>query len=77
MKIAAWYDQTQLVRASAGSVRDAILIGIGLAGLVLFLFLRNTRVIVIAMLVVPATLAITPANRYSRNFVRLTAKPAL
>jgi CzcA family heavy metal efflux pump len=59
VKIAAWYDQTQLVRASAGSVRDAILIGIGLAGLVLFLFLRNTRVILIAMLVVPATLAIT------------------
>src|SRR6185437_10486646 len=59
LKIAAWYDQTQLVRASAGSVRDAILIGIVLAGLVLFVFLRNTRVILIAMLVVPATLAIT------------------
>ena len=59
VKIAAWYDQTQLVRESAGSVRDAILIGIVLAGLVLFAFLRNTRVILIAMLVVPATLAIT------------------
>ncbi|HET7301401.1 MAG TPA: efflux RND transporter permease subunit, partial [Oleiagrimonas sp.] len=59
VKIATWYDQTRLVRASAGSVRDAILIGIGLAGLVLFVFLRNTRVILIAMLVVPATLAIT------------------
>ncbi|HXE66733.1 MAG TPA: efflux RND transporter permease subunit [Rhodanobacteraceae bacterium] len=59
VKIAAWYDQTQLVRASAGSVRDAILIGIVLAGLVLFVFLRNTRVILIALLVVPATLAIT------------------
>jgi CzcA family heavy metal efflux pump len=59
VKIAAWYDQTQLVRASAGSVRDAILIGIVLAGLVLLVFLRNTRVILIAMLVVPSTLAIT------------------
>jgi CzcA family heavy metal efflux pump len=59
VKIAAWYDQTQLVRGAASSVRDAILIGIVLAGLVLFLFLRNTRVILIAMLVVPATLAIT------------------
>src|SRR5690348_4054454 len=57
--IAAWYDQTQLVRGAAGSVRDAILIGIVLAGLVLFVFLRNTRVIFVAMLVVPATLAIT------------------
>ncbi|MGH8124611.1 MAG: efflux RND transporter permease subunit [Rhodanobacteraceae bacterium] len=59
VKIAAWYDQTQLVRESAGSVRDAILIGIGLAALVLFAFLRNTRVILIALLVVPGTLAIT------------------
>jgi CzcA family heavy metal efflux pump len=59
VKIAAWYDQTQLVRSSAGSVRDAILIGIGLAALVLFVFLRNARVILIALLVVPATLAIT------------------
>ncbi|MGN6789118.1 MAG: efflux RND transporter permease subunit, partial [Rhodanobacteraceae bacterium] len=59
VKLATWYDQTQLVEAAAGSVRDAILIGIGLAGLVLFVFLRNTRVILIALLVVPATLAIT------------------
>src|SRR5579875_3364957 len=59
VKIAAWYDQTQLVKGAAASVRDAILIGILLAGLVLFVFLRNTRVIVIALLVVPATLAIT------------------
>ncbi|HET7558025.1 MAG TPA: efflux RND transporter permease subunit [Rhodanobacteraceae bacterium] len=59
VKIAAWYDQTQLVRGAAASVRDAILIGIVLAGLVLLVFLRNTRVILIAMLVVPATLAIT------------------
>ncbi|MGH8215339.1 MAG: efflux RND transporter permease subunit [Rhodanobacteraceae bacterium] len=59
VKIAAWYDQSQLVRGSEGSVRDAILIGIVLAGIVLFVFLRNTRVILIAMLVVPATLAIT------------------
>ncbi|HEX7325768.1 MAG TPA: efflux RND transporter permease subunit [Rhodanobacteraceae bacterium] len=59
VKIATWYDQTQLVRESASSVRDAILIGIVLAALVLFVFLRNARVIVIALLVVPGTLAIT------------------
>ncbi|MEO8958033.1 MAG: efflux RND transporter permease subunit [Rudaea sp.] len=59
VKIATWYDQTQLVKGAAASVRDAILIGIVLAGLVLFVFLRNTRVILVAMLVVPATLAIT------------------
>ena len=59
VKVANWYDQSQLVTGAAGSVRDAILVGIVLAGLVLFVFLRNTRVIVVAMLVVPAVLAIT------------------
>ncbi len=59
VKIANWYDQTQLVTGAASSVRDAILIGIVLAGLVLFVFLRNTRVILVAMIVVPGVLAIT------------------
>ncbi|HJU26335.1 MAG TPA: efflux RND transporter permease subunit, partial [Rhodanobacteraceae bacterium] len=59
VELATWYDQTQLVKGAAGSVRDAILVGIVLAGPVLFVFLRNTRVILIALLVVPATLAIT------------------
>src|SRR6185312_12589073 len=59
VKIANWYDQTQLVTGAASSVRDAILIGVVLAGLVLFVFLRNRRVILIALIVVPAVLAIT------------------
>ncbi|MEY2116709.1 MULTISPECIES: efflux RND transporter permease subunit [Rhodanobacter] len=59
VRIANWYDQTQLVTGAATSVRDAILIGVLLAGLVLFVFLRNTRVILVALLVVPAVLAIT------------------
>jgi CzcA family heavy metal efflux pump len=59
VQIANWYDQTQLVTGAAASVRDAILIGIMLAGLVLFVFLRNTRVILVALIVVPAVLAIT------------------
>ncbi|OOG59313.1 efflux RND transporter permease subunit [Rhodanobacter sp. C03] len=59
VQIANWYDQTQLVTGAASSVRDAILIGIVLAGLVLFVFLRNTRVILVALIVVPAVLAIT------------------
>jgi CzcA family heavy metal efflux pump len=59
VKVANWYDQSQLVTGAAGSVRDAILVGIVLAGLVLFVFLRNTRVILVAMLVVPAVLTIT------------------
>ncbi|GAA0724046.1 efflux RND transporter permease subunit [Dokdonella soli] len=59
VRIANWYDQTQLVTGAAASVRDAILIGILLAGLVLFVFLRNTRVILVALIVVPAVLMIT------------------
>ncbi len=57
--MANWYDQSVLVTQSAGSVRDAVLIGLGLAALVLFAFLRNLRVTLIAIIVVPATLAAT------------------
>ncbi len=59
VSLANWYDQSRLVLDSEASVRDAILIGIGLAALVLLLFLRNLKVTVIAILVVPAVLAST------------------
>jgi CzcA family heavy metal efflux pump len=59
VSLANWYDQSRLVVASAASVRDAILIGICLAALVLLLFLRNFKMTLIAMLVVPAVLAAT------------------
>jgi CzcA family heavy metal efflux pump len=67
VRVANWYDQTQLVIGAAGSVRDAILIGVGLAGLVLFGFLRNSRVILIAMLEVPAVVAITVLLLYAMH----------
>ncbi|HET6236878.1 MAG TPA: efflux RND transporter permease subunit [Acetobacteraceae bacterium] len=57
VRLVNWYDQSQLVIQSAGSVRDAVLIGLVLAALVLMLFLRSGRVTLIAVLVVPATLA--------------------
>ncbi len=57
--LSRWYDQSILVTQSAASVRDAILIGLGLAGVVLFAFLRSWRVTLIALVVVPATIAIT------------------
>ncbi len=57
--IANWYDQSDLVVASAASVRDAILIGAVLAAAVLLVFLRNLKVTLIAVAVVPAVLAIT------------------
>ncbi len=57
--LANWYDQSRLVVAAATSVRDAILIGIGLAALVLLVFLRNVKITAIAIMVVPAVLAAT------------------
>jgi len=62
--IANWYDQSQLVTAAASSVRDAILIGVALAAIVLLVFLRSLRITVIAVVVVPAVLAITVVLLY-------------
>ncbi|MDB5956509.1 efflux RND transporter permease subunit [Ramlibacter sp.] len=59
VKLANWYDQSELVTASASSVRDAIIIGVALAALVLFLFLRNLKITLIAIVVVPTVLAAT------------------
>ncbi len=59
VKLIKWYDQSTLVTESTSSVRDAILIGLVLAGIVLLGFLRSFRVTLVAMLVVPATLATT------------------
>ncbi|MBS0393117.1 MAG: efflux RND transporter permease subunit [Proteobacteria bacterium] len=57
--IAEWYNQADLISASAGSVRDALVIGILLAGAILWVFLRSSRLIALALLVVPAALATT------------------
>jgi len=57
--MANWYDQGVLITSSAGSVRDAVLIGIVLAALVLFAFLRNLKVTLIAAITVPMVLAAT------------------
>ena len=54
-----WYDQSQLILDSASSVRDAILIGIALAGLVLFGFLRSLKLTLVVLVFVPAVLAAT------------------
>ena len=59
VKIEPFYDQSQLVRESIASVRDAILIGLVLACVILFLFLRDWRSSIIAGLVIPVTVAVT------------------
>ncbi len=63
--LANWYDQSRLVIDSALSVRDAILIGVVLAGLVLLLFLRSLKITLIAMVTVPAVLAATVVLLYA------------
>jgi CzcA family heavy metal efflux pump len=54
-----FYDQSQIVRDSIASVRDAILIGLLLACVVLFLFLRDWTSSLIAGLVIPVTISVT------------------
>jgi len=58
-RLVNWYDQSELVTQSVASVRDAVLIGLVLAAGVLLLFLRSWRVTLVAVIVVPATLAAT------------------
>ena len=59
IQLANWYDQSELVTASADSVGEAIIIGTVLAALVLLLFLRSFKMMFIAALVVPASLSAT------------------
>ncbi len=54
-----FYDQSQLVRESIRSVRDAILLGLVLACVILYLFLRDWHSAIIAGLVIPVTVAVT------------------
>lgn len=54
-----WYDQSALITGSAVSVAEAILIGVLLAGAVLFFFLRDFKITLIVIIVVPAVLGIT------------------
>src|SRR4051794_2686882 len=58
-RLEPFYDQSQLVRDSISSVRDAIFIGLILACIILFLFLRDWRSSLIAGLVIPVTVAVT------------------
>jgi CzcA family heavy metal efflux pump len=54
-----YYDQSELVRESIKSVRDAILIGLVLACVILWLFLRDWSSSLVAGLVIPVTVTVT------------------
>ncbi len=59
IQFSVFYDQAQLVKEAISSVRDAILIGIGLACIVLVLFLRDWGSSLVAGLVIPVTITLT------------------
>jgi CzcA family heavy metal efflux pump len=54
-----FYDQSNIVNESIASVRDAIIIGLLLAALIIWLFLRDWGTAVMTGLVVPVTMVVT------------------
>ena len=65
VKVSTFYDQSELVSGAASAVRDAILLGALLAGVVLFVFLRSWRLMVITAALLPAVLAATCLGLYA------------
>jgi len=59
VELRPFYDQSLIVTESIKSVRDAILIGLILASLIMVLFLRDWGTSLVAGLVIPATIGIT------------------
>jgi CzcA family heavy metal efflux pump len=59
VELRPFYDQSEMVVDSIGAVRDAILIGLVLASLIMVLFLRDWGTSLVAGLVIPATVAVT------------------
>jgi len=54
-----FYDQSEIVSESIKSVRDAILIGLILASIILVVFLRDWGTSIVAALVIPVTVLVT------------------
>jgi CzcA family heavy metal efflux pump len=59
IQVEPFYDQSEIVVESIGSVRDAILIGLILAAIIMVLFLRDWGASAVAALVIPATVMVT------------------
>jgi CzcA family heavy metal efflux pump len=64
LHLSKWYDQSELIHSSTNTVRDAIMIGVLLAALILFLFLRNLKITLIALIIVPAALSVSALTLY-------------
>jgi multidrug efflux pump subunit AcrB len=59
IQIEPFYDQSLIVHQSIASVRDAILLGLILASIILVIFLRDWGTSIVAGLVIPVTVAVT------------------
>ena len=59
IELKPFYDQSEIVSQSIGSVRDAILIGLILACIIMVVFLRDWGTSIVAGLVIPVTLLVT------------------
>jgi CzcA family heavy metal efflux pump len=59
IELRPFYDQSIIVAASIKSVRDAILLGLILASIILVVFLRDWGTSVVAGLVIPVTILVT------------------
>jgi CzcA family heavy metal efflux pump len=59
IKITPFYDQSIIVSESIKSVRDAILLGLILASIIMVLFLRDWGTSIVAGLVIPVTILVT------------------
>src|SRR5689334_21172961 len=59
IQVEPFYDQSEIVTESIKSVRDAILIGLILASVIMVLFLRDWGTSIVAGLVIPVTVAVT------------------
>jgi len=59
MKLAFFYDQSEIVRDSVRSVWEAIVFGLILSIVIIYLFLKNWSTTLVATLVIPVTVLIT------------------
>ncbi len=58
-RLAFFYDQSQLVRASVASVWEAIAFGLALSVAIIYLFLKSWSTTLIAVVVIPVTVLVT------------------
>ncbi|MGA8260891.1 MAG: efflux RND transporter permease subunit [Arenicellales bacterium] len=59
IQVYKWYDQTELTGSSVAALEEAIVIGLLFAGIVIIFSLRNWRVTLVTMMVVPMSVLIT------------------